>query len=259
MSTHTEIRRKKINFIRKKLLIKKPSIGTWQQIQSIEISKILANSDYDWIALDLEHGAFDNTFLNFAFDMITSNGCLPLARISKPDKFEARSILDYGAAGVIIPMIESKKQLDEITNEIIWPPKGNRGVGFCNANNYGDSFNEYSKEAIKPFIVAMIESTRAIENLDQILLNKNLDAILIGPYDLSASLGVLGNFSQKEFIKFQNKIFECCKKHKVPFGFHVIDPEGKIIEEKLNHGATFIAVGADTVFLNKYSKLNKIL
>ena len=60
-------------------------------------------------------------------------------------------------------------------------------------------------------------------------------------------------------IKFQNKIFECCKKHKVPFGFHVIDPEGKIIEEKLNHGATFIAVGADTVFLNKYSKLNKIL
>ena len=234
MKSLTKLRREKIQQVRKKLKNRKVSIGTWQQIQSIEISKILSHSKYDWIALDLEHGAFDNSFLNHAFDIITSNGCLPLARIKKPDKFEARFVLDYGAAGIIIPMIETRQQLEEIVNEIIWPPGGKRGVGFCNANGYGEHFNEYSKEANKPFIIAMIENKVALENIDDILATKNLDAIIIGPYDLSASLGVTGDFSNKKFLKYKNNIFKSCKKAKIPFGFHIVDPEKKLLKITLN-------------------------
>jgi 2-dehydro-3-deoxyglucarate aldolase len=257
MNSLTKLRKKKINSIRKKLKSKIPSFGTWQQIQSIEISKILSNGNYDWIALDLEHGAFDNSFLNFAFDKITTNGCLPLARVSKPDKYLARSVLDYGAGGIIIPMIETKEQIEEIINEAIWPPYGKRGVSFCNANEFGDSFNDYSKEAKSPLIIAMIENQTGVENLEHILSVKNLDAILIGPYDLSASLGIVGKFLHKDFIKCQNEIFKICKKFRVPFGFHIVEPEKKIITNKLNQGATFIALGMDTTFLNKFSKLNR--
>lgn len=257
MNSLTKLRKKKINLIRKKLKSKIPSFGTWQQIQSIEISKILSKGDYDWIALDLEHGAFDNTFLSYAFEKIIANECLPLARISKPDKYLARSVLDYGAGGIIIPMIETKEQLEEIIDEVIWPPYGKRGVSFCNANDFGESFNDYSKEAQSPLVIAMIENQKAVKNLEKILLVKNLDAILIGPYDLSASLGIVGKFSHKDFIKCQNQIFKICKKFRVPYGFHIVEPEKKMITNKLNQGATFIALGMDTTFLVNFSKLNK--
>lgn len=257
MNSLTKLRKKKVDFIRKKLSLNIPSFGTWQQIQSLEISKILSKGDYDWIALDLEHGAFDNSFLNHSFEKIIANDCLPLARISKPDKFIARSVLDYGAGGIIIPMIETKEQLEEISHDIIWPPYGKRGVSFCNANDFGENFNDYSKEARSPLIIAMIENQKGVENLEKILSLKNLDAILIGPYDLSASLGIVGKFSHKDFIKCQNEIFKICKKFKVPFGFHIVEPEKKMITNKLNQGATFIALGMDTTFLSNFSKLNK--
>lgn len=257
MNSLTNSRRKKINFIRKNLKSKIPAFGSWQQIQSIEISKILSNGSYDWVALDLEHGAFDNSFLSYAFDQIIANGCLPIARISKPDKYLARYVLDYGAGGIIIPMIENKEQLQEIIDYSIWPPHGKRGVGFCNANNFGGSFKDYSKEARSPLIIAMIENQKGVENLKQILSVNNLDAIMIGPYDLSASLGILGKFSHKNFIKCQNEIFKICKKFRMPFGFHIVEPDKKIITNKLNQGATFIALGTDTTFLNKFCKLNR--
>lgn len=257
MNPLTKLRKKKINSIRKKIKSNIPSFGTWQQIQSIEISKILSNGDYDWITLDLEHGAFDNSFLSYAFDKIIANGCLPLARISKPDRYLARSVLDYGAGGIIIPMIENKEQLQEIINYSIWPPHGKRGVSFCNANDFGESFKDYSKEAKNPLIIAMIENKKGVENLKQILSVKNLDAILIGPYDLSASLGILGKFSHKDFVKCQNKIFRMCKEFRVPFGFHITEPKKKIVTNKLNQGATFIALGLDTTFLINFSKLDK--
>ena len=255
-NSSTYLRKKKIGLIRKKIRYKIPSFGTWQQIQSIEITKILSKSNYDWIAIDLEHGAFDKTFLNFAFDKMILNSCLPLARISKPDKFEARSVLDFGAGGIIIPMIETKRQLEEIIYEAVWPPHGRRGVSFCNANDFGDSFDDYALEAKNPLVIAMIENQKGVENLEQILSVKNLDGILIGPYDLSASLGITGKFSNKKFIKCQNNIFKTCQKFKVPFGFHIVDPDKKKIMKTLNQGATFIALGMDTIFLSKFSKLN---
>ena len=144
---------------------------------------------------------------------------MPLARLKKPDKFEARFVLDYGAAGIIIPMIETRQQLEEIVNEIIWPPGGKRGVGFCNANGYGEHFNEYSKEANKPFIIAMIENKVALENIDDILATKNLDAIIIGPYDLSASLGVTGDFSNKNFLNIKIIFLKAVKKPKFLLDF----------------------------------------
>ena len=214
---------------------------------------------YDWVTIDLEHGSFDNSFLCGAFDTILSQGAVPLARISRPNKFEARMALDKGAAGVIIPMVETKEQVDEIIDHSIWPPGGIRGVGFCNANDFGDSFDIYKKESQNPFISLMIENYKVINQLDEICSNKYIDSIFIGPYDLSASLGVNGDFNSKIFIDTQEEIFKIAKKNKKPFGFHVVEPSSKTIEEKIKLGASFIAIGTDSVFLNNYASLDRHL
>ena len=256
MPSNSQTRSHLLNKIRKKLSNTQASLGTWQQIQSIEISKLLAIAGYDWITIDLEHGSFDNSFLSGAFDTILAHGALPFARISRPDKFEARLALDKGAAGIIIPMIETKEQVDEIIDYSIWPPKGSRGVGFCNANDFGKSFETYKKESQKPFISVMIENFRVIKQLDKICSSKSIDSIFIGPYDLSASLGVTGDFRSKIFNEAQKEIFYIAKKKK-PFGFHVVEPSKKIIYEKIKLGASFIAIGTDSVFINNFANLDR--
>ena len=253
MPSNSKKRIKLLSKIRKKLLMKQISLGTWQQMQSIEISKLLALSNYDWIALDLEHGGFDNSHLSGAFDIILSQGALPLARISRPDNFEARSVLDKGAAGIIIPMIETNEQMEEIIEHSIWPPKGKRGVGFCNVNDFGKNFHQYKSESQKPFISIMIENINILSHLDKICSNNNVDSIFIGPYDLSASLGLTGDFKNKDFKKIQDEIFYIAKKYNKPFGFHVVEPSKKIVQEKIKLGATFIAVGTDSVFINTFA------
>lgn len=257
MFSNSKLRLDRINILRKKLLNQKVSVGTWQLIQSFEVSKILSLAKYEWVTIDLEHGSFDESFLSPAFDIILSQGSLPLARIARPDKFESRSVLDKGAAGVIIPMVETPEQLDDIINSSLWPDNGNRGVGYCNANDFGKNFKDYKEEAQRPIFVAMIENTQIIENLEKICSNKYLDALFIGPYDLSASLGITGDFKNKLFVDTQNRIFDICSKYKKPFGYHVINPDKKDLQNKISKGATFLAIAADTIFLQEFAESNK--
>ena len=99
----------------------------------------------------------------------------------------------------------------------------------------------------------MIENKTGIENLDKILKVKGLDAILIGPYDLSASLGITGNFENKLFKKSEKEILKISKKHKIPTGFHIVKPSERELAKKINEGFRFIAYSIDTVFLNEFA------
>ena len=139
------------------------TIGTWQQIPNTSISEILANSGYDWIAVDLEHGAINISQLPDICRAILMNEVLPLARISSPNSTSCKLALDAGMGGLIIPNIESKKQLSELVSASCWPPSGSRGVGYSSANLFGKKFNNYNKEAQNPLIIAQIESTKAVQ------------------------------------------------------------------------------------------------
>ena len=108
--------------------------------------------------------------------------------------------LGVTAGGIIVPMIESAKQLESIRDFCRWPPAGNRGVGYSRANLFGKYFDEYRKEAQCPLLVSQIENISAVNNLDEILKVDGLDAIMIGPYDLSASMGITGEFDNENFV-----------------------------------------------------------
>ena len=247
-------RRDNINKIRNLLATNKFSIGSWLQIPHSSVAEILGSSGYDWVAVDLEHGSIGIEQLPDLFRALEIGGTLPLARIAQCSSKDCKQVLDAGAGGVIVPMIENAEQLTLIRDACRWPPAGKRGVGFSRANLFGKYFESYSKESQKPFLVAMIESVDAVDNLEEILLVKGLDAILIGPYDLSASLGIVAQLDHPKLIEIVKKIRSQCSDARIACGVHVIKPLREELQERINEGDRFLAYSADSVFLNYYSE-----
>jgi 2-dehydro-3-deoxyglucarate aldolase len=247
-------RKDNINKIRELLKTNNFSIGSWLQIPHTSIAEILGQSGYDWVAVDLEHGSIGIHQLPDLFRALELGNTLPLARLAQGSPKDCKQVLDAGAGGVIIPMVENANDLALIRDACRWPPAGNRGVGFSRANLFGRNFESYSKEAQEPFIVAMIESTLAVDNLEEILLVKGLDAILIGPYDLSASIGIVGQFDNPKFKEVIKKIRSLCNAANIPCGVHVVKPSQKELQQKINEGDRFLAYSVDSVFLNNFSR-----
>lgn len=228
---------------------KKLTIGTWLQIPSQEIAKIMSCSNYHWVATDLEHSFFSKSDLPKIFDTIFANGSIPFARIKNSESIHIQEALDAGALGLIIPKIESADQLKRAIDCSTYPPEGSRGVAFCSANTFGINFQNYIDDVKSPIIIAMIETVNGVNNLNEILEVKGLHGILIGPYDLSASLGATGKFNNNKFQNLIKKILINCKKRDISVGIHQVQPNKTEIKKLIRKGFNFLPYGIDTVFL----------
>ena len=251
-------RLKAIQNIRKKLRQQKPSIGSWIQIPHPSIAEILGQAGYDWVAIDMEHGSVSPHQLPDLFRALELGRTLPLVRLGLGHPKDCKQALDAGAGGVIVPMIENAEQLQKIRDACYWPPAGNRGVGFSRANMFGKHFDDYKKEAQAPMLVAQIEQIRAVENLEGILSVEGLDAILIGPYDLSASMGCTGRFDDPTFRETMRSVLELCRQHQIPSGIHIVQPDSKELQRCILEGYLFIAYSLDSVFLHQFSSIPEV-
>lgn len=245
---------KAIKKIREKLKSGLCSIGSWIQLSDASAAEIMGSSGYDWIAIDMEHGSISNNQLPELFRALELGGTLPLVRLADDSSRECKQALDAGAGGLIIPMIESDSQLEKVIKNSCWPPTGSRGVAFQRANMYGERFEAYIKEAQEPLMIAMIETSLGLKNIHAILDVKGLDAIIIGPYDLSASLGVTGKFESAKFKNALKIIFEAAVKKNIPIGIHVVDASPDELQSRISEGYQFIPYSIDTVMLRTQAK-----
>lgn len=241
----------KIIEIRKKIKDKTPSIGSWLQIPHSSIAEILGAANYDWVAVDMEHGSISISQLPELFRAIELGGTAPFVRLLDSSANSCKQALDAGALGVILPNIRSQTELKNAVEYCCWPPKGSRGVGFSRANLFGENFTDYDKFSQKPFIVAMIENKMGLQNIDNIIKVEGLDAILIGPYDLSASLGQTGNFENHLVVSAMKKILNLCKTTNISCGLHIVQPEKQQLINRIKEGYTFLPFSMDSVFLTK--------
>mgnify|MGYP003991617933 FL=1 len=239
-----------ISNIREKLSSGGTSIGSWMQIPHPSIAEIMGQSNYDWVAVDMEHGAISVHQLPDLFRALELGDTLPLVRLAHSHFKDCKQALDAGAGGVIVPMVESAGQLRKVRDATRWPPSGKRGVAFSRANLFGKNFDEYVEEARQPLLIAMIEHVNAIDELNDILRVDGLDAILIGPYDLSASMNLTAQFDHPEFVKAMGDIKRKSEFANIPCGVHVVSPSANDLKEKLSDGYRFIAYSIDSVFLN---------
>ena len=225
------------------------TVGSWLQIPHASVAEIMGQSGYDWVALDLEHGAIALHQIPDLCRALELGGTLPLARLARGDSKDCKQALDAGVGGVIVPMVESAEQLEAVRDYCCWPPAGKRGVGFSRANLFGKHFDAYREEAQAPLLVAMIEHIRAVDDLEPILRVEGLDALLIGPYDLSASMGIAAQFGEQAFGEVLLRIQALARQHGVPCGIHVVQPSQADLERRLQEGYRFIAYCIDSVFL----------
>lgn len=230
------------------------------QIPDTNVAEIMGRAGFDWVAIDLEHGPVAPADLPDMFRALEIGGTLPFARVAENRSKDIKQVLDSGACGIIIPMIETKEQMEYGIESAKFPPDGKRGIGFSRANLFGKEFKEYFEKINQEIaVIAQIENINAVRELDKILSVKNLDGIMVGPYDLSGSMGLTGNFSHPEFQKVLTEIKEKAAAHEIPMGLHIVEPDENILRKKIKEGYLWIAYGIDAVFLNRSSLCPKIL
>jgi 2-dehydro-3-deoxyglucarate aldolase len=245
-----------IKNIRARMQNGKVSVGSWMQLTDTSVAEILGSSNFDWVAIDMEHGAISHQQLPDLFRALELGGTLPLVRVAEGTLLDCKQALDAGAGGVIVPMVETAKDLVTARDACRWPPAGNRGVAFSRANLFGKNFDSYKEEAQSPFLVAMIENIHACNNIEEILSVEGLDAILIGPYDLSASLGITANFDHPDFISAMDQILKSSNDANIAAGIHVVAPSISELKARIDEGYLFIPYSIDTVMLrNEVEKI----
>ncbi len=249
----------KIRDIRALLSADKPTVGTWLQLPSPDVAELMARAGYDWVAVDMEHGSFGRTILPNIFRGIECGGAVPFARLGEASKTQIKSALEAGAQGLIFPMIESREQLDRAIDlstypgQDFWRKQGEtapeyRGVGYNRANVFGKRFDSYVETCAPDiFLVAQIEHIRAVERLDAILTHPRLDAIMVGPYDLSGSM--TGQFDHPDFKAAMQRIVDACARNNARMGLHIVKPDPDELQRQIEAGSRFIAYGIDSVFL----------
>jgi 2-dehydro-3-deoxyglucarate aldolase len=250
-----------IHDIRARLAADQPTVGTWLQLPSADVAELMARAGYDWVAVDMEHGSFGRTGLPDIFRAIECGGAVPFARLGEASKTQIKASLEAGAQGLIFPMIENRAQLDcaidwaSYPGQDSWRSAGElaaeyRGVGYCRANVFGKHFEEYRRElAPEIFLVAQIEHIRALANLESILSHPRLDAIMVGPYDLSGSMGLTGCFDHPDFVRIMEEIAHMCHSCGARMGLHIVQPDAHELARQIKAGSRFIAYGIDSVFL----------
>ncbi len=242
--------------------MKKYTIGSWITIDNIAVAEVMAKSGFDWLCIDLEHTVIDFTNLRTMIAIISYNNMEVYVRVGANDELIIKKVLDSGADGIIVPLVKNNKDVINAVNYSLYPPFGTRGVNsLSRAQGYGFEFEKYLKTVNKKTkVIAQIEHIDAINDLENILKVKNLFGTIIGPYDLSASLGIPGQFNH---IKFKNALKEyqtLTKKFKLKKGYHVTEPNINDVKNKIKEGYDFIGFSWDTYFLGQLCKdnLNKL-
>lgn len=225
------------------------SVGSWMQFRDSDVAEIMGRAGYDWVSVDLEHGTIGHDRLADIFRALELGGTLPMVRLPESTALQCKRALDAGAAGVIAPNISTGAEAQAIADACRWPPAGRRGVGFSRANLFGADFEDYRVFAQAPLLVAMIETESGVNNLDEILAVDGIDALLVGPYDLSASMGMTGEFDHPKFIAALAEVAEKAKRTGIPPGLHVVDLNPDSLRARIAEGYRFLAYSIDSVAL----------
>ena len=223
----------------------------WQQIPSTEVTKIYCNSKCDGIVLDTEHGVFNNETLFSLIQLINASGKKSFVRITEPTKTFCRLLLDSGVSGLIFSTLDTL-DIPNIRNWCKYPPEGSRGQGLVSENDWGDK----PLQENNVILVAQIENQKGIEELNFIKGSDLFDYFLLGPYDLTADLGCVGDWKNKNYILNITKFNEIIPK--VKQGVHIVSNIKEEFETKFKDYG-LVVLGMDTTIIKEQiNKLGKL-
>ena len=227
-------------------------LGCWITMNCFESTEIILKHGFDWITVDLEHSTISLDDMKSLISLCEKYKMKSYVRIAEINKVLINKVLDAGASGLIVANINSAEDLKKCIEYAFYHPNGSRGMGLSRAHGYGNQFEQYvKKDARKIEIIPIIESNHAINNLEDILSLKEVQLSMIGPYDLSSSLGDPGNFESKAFKSALKKYKEVSKKLNKKLGIHVVEPIKKDLLKAIKEDYSFIACSTDAIIMDR--------
>ena len=237
--------------LKSKLAQSEITIGSWITLGHPSIAEIMAAAGFDWLVLDMEHSVLELSEIQMLIQVLDMQKCPAIVRLTSNHPDQIKRVMDAGANGIMVPMIKSAADAESAVQSVYYPPRGKRGVGLARAQGYGAEFQQYrdwlEKNAV---IVAMIEHIDAVNAIDSILSVDGIDAYIIGPYDLSGSMGHIGELNHPEVASAIEKVLEAGKRLGKPGGIHVVEPDQKQLQQRIAAGFSFIGYGLDIRILD---------
>lgn len=241
---------------RVKALLKagKPALGVVMTMPSPLAAETLARAGFDWMWIDLEHSPIDLETADRMIQAMQGTETVPIVRVARNLHWLAKPVMDMGAKGVIMPSVNSKPEAVDAVQALRYPPEGVRGVGASvAARRWGLPTSEYLKVANQEILaILQIENIEAVNRIDEILTVPGIDLIFIGPNDLSASMGLLGQTTHPRVEEAIQKVLVATKKAKVPAGILGFSPDEA--NRRIEQGFQFIAVASDAGLLSSGAK-----
>jgi len=235
---------------KQKLRRGEPAVGGWVMIGHPTVVEIMAGTGFDFLGVDMEHTSIDVRQFHELALAAKGTGCDLLARLPSCDADVAKKVLDLGAAGVIAPSVNTPELARQAVSMAKYPPEGSRGAALCRAADFGRDFAAYfARHNDDVLVVVMLEHVDAVGRARDILATPGVDAALIGPYDLSASMGLAGQLDDPDVRAAQQTILDACRESGVPAGIHVVRPDPGELQTRIDQGFRFLPYGIDTEFL----------
>jgi len=225
----------------------KPQVGTWLSLGNMMATRVMARAGYPWLTVDMEHSPIDWGEAGNLFGAIADAGCVPLARVPRGDHDHIKRVLDAGAFGIVVPMVNTVEQAREAIAAAKYPPTGTRSLGgTLHALNFDATPGDYFKAANDEILVVLqTESPEGVENAEAIYSLPGVDAIFVGPNDLTAQMrgpdGV--DPSPAELEAMLQRVLAAGKKVGTPVGLHVQSTEA--VKQRIAEGWQFIALGSE--------------
>ena len=230
--------------LRSRIRSKERLIGGWVTANSSLVTEAVASCGFDWVAIDMEHGISSLSDAISSIAVCERYGVEAFIRLPSADPFLARRLVDGGAKGLLVPVVEDAELLSGFTQHLRYPPSGRRGTAVVRANLWGDRFDDQIP-SFQPAIIAMIETTQGVDVAQNVAALEDVDALFIGPYDLSASLGTPGNFATQEFDSAMKAISDAAEQNNIALGYHQVATDTSELQRLFQDGFSFVAYGLD--------------
>jgi 4-hydroxy-2-oxoheptanedioate aldolase len=235
------------NPVKRALKEGKPSVGTWLSLGSITAARFMARAGFAWLTTDLEHSLVDWETATHMFAAIADAGCTALARVPANRHDHIKRVLDNGAHGIVVPMVNSRQEAEHAVAASLYPPVGDRSVGgSVHALNFSTTATDYYAHANEELIIVLqCEHIQAVENADAIFSVPGITAIFVGPNDLAASMrGRDGRPPSAEATKKAlDHVLATCKKQKVAAGIHCFSAAE--VNQRAAEGWQFLAINSE--------------
>lgn len=218
-------------------------LGTMLTLPSPEVAEIIAGCGYDWLFMDGEHSTLSTLDWQRMLQAVGGR-CASMIRVAANTEREIKKFLDIGADGIIVPQVNSAAEARQAVACCKYPPVGIRGVGLARAQGYGRGFADYMETAnVSTAVIIQAEHVDAVNNIDEIVTVDGIDAVFIGPYDLSASMGRMGQVDHPEVIEAIDRVGRACQARNLALGYFGTTAES--VQGYVDKGYTLICAGVD--------------